>query len=50
MFLETTHNVSPGGWSHHENPLRRALYVPDVSQDSGTGSAADHAARADVAE
>ena len=28
MFLETTRNVAPGGWSHHENPLRRALYVP----------------------
>ncbi len=28
MYLETTTNVSPGGWSHHENPLRRALYVP----------------------
>lgn len=29
MFLETTANVSAGGWSHHENPLRRALYVPE---------------------
>jgi 3'-5' exoribonuclease len=29
MFLETTRNVAPGGWSHHDNPLRRALYVPD---------------------
>lgn len=29
MFLETTQNVSPGGWSHHENPLDRALYVPE---------------------
>jgi 3'-5' exoribonuclease len=29
MYLETTTNVSPGGWSHHENPLGRALYVPD---------------------
>ncbi len=29
MYLEITANVSPGGWSHHENPLRRALYVPD---------------------
>jgi 3'-5' exoribonuclease len=28
MYLETTHNVTVGGWSHHENPLRRALYVP----------------------
>ncbi|MGH3148178.1 MAG: 3'-5' exoribonuclease YhaM family protein [Rubrobacter sp.] len=29
MYLETTTNVSSGGWSHHENPLRRALYVPE---------------------
>ncbi|MDN5697853.1 MAG: HD domain-containing protein, partial [Rubrobacter sp.] len=29
MFLETTQNVSSGGWSHHENPLGRALYLPD---------------------
>ena len=29
MFLESTKNVSPGGWSHHENPLGRALYVPE---------------------
>jgi 3'-5' exoribonuclease len=29
MYLESTKNVSPGGWSHHENPLRRALYVPE---------------------
>lgn len=29
MFLETTRNVSAGGWSHHENPLQRALYIPD---------------------
>ena len=50
MFLETTRNVSPGGWSHHENPLRRALYVPDAPQNSGTGSAADRAAREDAAE
>jgi 3'-5' exoribonuclease len=28
MYLESTANVSPGGWSHHENPLGRALYVP----------------------
>jgi 3'-5' exoribonuclease len=27
MFLETTNNVSEGGWSHHDNPLGRALYV-----------------------
>jgi 3'-5' exoribonuclease len=29
MYLETTKNVTPGGWSHHDNPLRRALYVPE---------------------
>ncbi len=29
MYLETTANVSSGGWSHHENPLGRALYVPE---------------------
>jgi 3'-5' exoribonuclease len=29
MYVETTTNVSPGGWSHHENPLARALYVPE---------------------
>ena len=29
MFLESTRYVSPGGWSHHENPLRRTLYIPD---------------------
>ena len=29
MYMETTTNVSPGGWSHHENPLSRALYVPE---------------------
>jgi 3'-5' exoribonuclease len=28
MYLESTANVSPGGWSHYENPLGRALYVP----------------------
>jgi 3'-5' exoribonuclease len=31
MYVENTKNVSPGGWSHHENPLRRALYVPEES-------------------
>jgi 3'-5' exoribonuclease len=30
MYLESTANVSPGGWSHHENPLGRALYVPEA--------------------
>jgi 3'-5' exoribonuclease len=29
MYVETTTNVSPGGWSHHENPLSRALFVPE---------------------
>ena len=29
MHVETTTNVSPGGWSHYENPLGRALYVPE---------------------
>ncbi len=29
MYLESTRNVSEGGWSHHENPLGRALYVPE---------------------
>lgn len=29
MYIETTANVSPDGWSHHDNPLRRALYVPE---------------------
>ncbi len=29
MYTETTANVSPDGWSHYENPLRRALYVPE---------------------
>jgi 3'-5' exoribonuclease len=35
MFLETTRNVALGGWSHHENPLKRALYVPnEPSEDA----------------
>jgi len=29
MYLESTANVGPGGWSHHDNPLGRALYVPE---------------------
>lgn len=33
MYMETTTNVSPDGWSHYENPLRRALYVPTASDD-----------------
>ena len=37
MYLESTQNVSEGGWSHHQNPLGRALYVPEdeVSQSAG---------------
>lgn len=34
MFLEATENVSRGGWSNHENPLRRALYVPPARDGS----------------
>jgi 3'-5' exoribonuclease len=33
MYLESTANVSPGGWSHYENPLGRALYVPDGTEE-----------------
>lgn len=33
MYLEITTNVSPGGWSHHDNPLRRALYVPERGEE-----------------
>jgi 3'-5' exoribonuclease len=33
MYLETTANVSPGGWSHHDNPLGRALYVPEEGEE-----------------
>ena len=38
MYLETTTNVSPGGWSHHENPLGRSLYVPEAETDEKTGA------------
>jgi 3'-5' exoribonuclease len=39
MFLETTRNVALGGWSHHENPLQRALYVPgEPSEESREAS------------
>lgn len=31
MYIESTVNVSPDGWSHYDNPLRRALYVPESS-------------------
>jgi 3'-5' exoribonuclease len=37
MYLETTTNVSPGGWSHHANPLGRALYVPDEPERENPG-------------
>jgi 3'-5' exoribonuclease len=33
MYLESTKNVAPGGWSHHDNPLRRALYVPEKAEE-----------------
>jgi 3'-5' exoribonuclease len=33
MYLESTANVGPSGWSHHENPLGRALYVPDGTEE-----------------
>ncbi|HET7478612.1 MAG TPA: HD domain-containing protein [Rubrobacteraceae bacterium] len=35
MFLQSTENVSAGGWSHHENPLKRALYVPQEKEIEG---------------
>jgi len=37
MFLESTRNVAAGGWSHHENPLRRGLYVPKPLEDREAG-------------
>lgn len=37
MFLESTRNVAAGGWSHHENPLRRGLYVPKPLEDREMG-------------
>ncbi len=40
MFLESTRNVAIGGWSHHENPLQRALHVPD---EPSKGSEVDSA-------
>jgi len=45
MFVESTRNVSPGGWSTHENPLSRALYVaedllpPETSNGDASGDA-----------
>ena len=41
LCLETTTNVSPGGWSHHENPLGRALYVPEEPEREGPGEPAE---------
>jgi 3'-5' exoribonuclease len=38
MYRQSTKNVSAGGWSHHENPLKRALYVPE---DRGWNAARD---------
>jgi 3'-5' exoribonuclease len=44
MFIETTRNVTSGGWSHHENPLKRALYVPGrPSEDYQPAGEADRA-------
>ena len=37
MYLESTKNVAPGGWSHHDNPLRRALYVPVEAEGEAEG-------------
>ena len=44
MYVETTTNVSPGGWSHHDNPLGRALYVPDAAalEDSNSEDSNNH--------
>lgn len=39
MFLESTRNVAAGGWSHHDNPLRRGLYVPKTLEDREVGHA-----------
>jgi 3'-5' exoribonuclease len=41
LYLETTTNVSPGGWSHHENPLDPALYVPDEPEHKDPGELAE---------
>lgn len=40
MYLEATRNVSPESWSHHDNPLRRALYVPkkEGGEEEGQGT------------
>lgn len=34
MFMQATQHVSPDGWSHHDNPLERALYIP-AKEDKG---------------
>lgn len=34
MYLGSTKNVSAGGWSHHENPLKRALYIPGNPEEN----------------
>ncbi len=41
MFLESTRNVAAGGWSHHENPLRRGLYVPDKTAGPEEGDVSE---------
>jgi hypothetical protein len=33
IYLESTANVSPGGWSHYENPLQCTLYVPSGTEE-----------------
>lgn len=37
MYEESTRNVTPGGWSHHDNPLQRALYVPESGKTTEGG-------------
>lgn len=44
MFVESTRNVAPGGWSTHENPLSRALHVPDGSLEGQDGQAPEEEA------
>ncbi len=45
MYLENTKNVSPDGWSHHDNPLGRALYVPDAAGGEDGEAAAPFSGR-----
>ncbi len=37
MYEESIRNVTPGGWSHHDNPLQRALYVPESGKTTEGG-------------